>query len=196
MEYQPKSNEKSHNFYIAFQVSKVLLVKIYKIQPTVLFFSCCFTLVFTSGEISFHKLFFKIIWKKDFWCEFFCLGVHSNPPHPLNSQSQLSMTIANTPYNLNSSQHVLSLSFLGFHSSYVWVARHYYYQTEVTFASSYQSPDTYFNDLKRTKLGSSIWYSEEHEVWEFGGSTLESMKVDLFEILLKECLRGQLSENQ
>ena len=57
MEYQPKSNEKSHSFYIAFQVLKVLLVKFYKIQPTVLFFSRCFTLVFTSGEISFQTFF-------------------------------------------------------------------------------------------------------------------------------------------
>ena len=49
------ANTKETFFYIVFQVFKVLLIKIYKTQPPQLFISFCSKLVFTSGDIIFHK---------------------------------------------------------------------------------------------------------------------------------------------
>ena len=41
----------AHPFYSVCQVLKVLLIKIFKIQPPSSFISCCYTLVFTSADI-------------------------------------------------------------------------------------------------------------------------------------------------
>ena len=50
IEHQPKSNKKYITFYILFQVFKVLLIKICKIQPLYLSF-----LDVSSADIIFHK---------------------------------------------------------------------------------------------------------------------------------------------
>ena len=50
LEDQPKSNQKYITFYILFQVFKVLLIKICKIQPLYLSF-----LDVSSADIIFHK---------------------------------------------------------------------------------------------------------------------------------------------
>ena len=59
-QYQNGQNTKQNkmkntcHFYIVFQVLKVLLIKICKIQPPRSFISCCFYQLGTSGDIIFH----------------------------------------------------------------------------------------------------------------------------------------------
>ena len=78
----------SYQFYIAFQVLKLLLIKSS-------FLSCCLAWVFTSADIIFYNLFltsFNIVWKKIFVTNFPFLTDSPELPTPLflNSQNLLS----------------------------------------------------------------------------------------------------------
>ena len=69
-------------FYIAFQVLKVLLIKIYS---HLIFYFLLFLFNFTSADIFFHK-FLKLystlyIWKKDFHHKFSFFNGFTQPPH-------------------------------------------------------------------------------------------------------------------
>ena len=81
-------------FYIAFQVLKVILIKVCKIQPPDLLF----LVVFISFYISryhfsqFCKTLFNNIWKKDFRHKFSFFNGFTQIPHPLNSKNPLSVT--------------------------------------------------------------------------------------------------------
>ena len=77
-------------FYIVFQILKVLLIKICKIQPLDLLFLVVF-ISFYIIRYHFSQVFrtsFNIIWKKDFFTNFPFLTDSLTPPaHPLNSQN-------------------------------------------------------------------------------------------------------------
>ena len=83
-------------FYILFQVLKVLLVKICKIQTTDLLFLVIFISFYISAASFFTNFqnFNQHYLKKDFCHRFsFFKWIHSpSPPHPLNAQNPLSMT--------------------------------------------------------------------------------------------------------
>ena len=90
----------SKNFYIVFQVLKVLLIKICKIQSLdLLFLIMLFLLAITSVDIIFHKfleLNSKLSEKRFLSQFFFFTQIYSNPPtnppsNPLSSQNPLSM---------------------------------------------------------------------------------------------------------
>ena len=80
-------------FYIVFEVLKVLLIKIYKIQPSVLLF-----LIVLHWLIHQQILFFTIFQnfiqhlKKDFRHQFLFFNRLTQTPHPLNDQNLLSVT--------------------------------------------------------------------------------------------------------
>ena len=64
--------ENAYPFYLALQIFKVLLIKIYKIQPPVLFFPDVLHVDFSSSNIIFHKFLLMLpklaandIYKKD-----------------------------------------------------------------------------------------------------------------------------------
>ena len=92
---QLKSNEK-YIFYIVFQVLKVFLIKISKIQPLDLVFLDVI-LSFYISRYHFAQTFrtsFNIIWKKkkEFCDKFsFFNGFSQSLPHSLNGQNLLSM---------------------------------------------------------------------------------------------------------
>ena len=82
-------------FYIVFQVLKVLLIKICKIQSLDLLFLVVF-ISFSISRYHFLQVFrtsFNIIWKKDFRHKFsfFNRFIQTHSPHPLNSQNPLSL---------------------------------------------------------------------------------------------------------
>ena len=87
-------------FYIAFQVLKVLLIKICKIRYLhQIFYFLLFFLAFTSADMIFYRFleFHSILSEsKDFRHKFsFFNGFTQTPtptPHPLNSQNLLSVT--------------------------------------------------------------------------------------------------------
>ena len=89
IEHQLKTNEKYIPFYIIFQVLKVLLMKIWKIQPS----DFLFLVVVISFYITRHyfsELFrasFNIIWKSDFIMNFPFL-TDSSHPSPLLKPSK------------------------------------------------------------------------------------------------------------
>ena len=98
-EYQTKSNKKYMLFlhYIIFQVLKVLLIKIFKVQPPDLLFIIVF-ITFYISRYHFSQSFrtsFNIIRKKDFRHKFsfFNRFTQTPSPHPLNGQNMLSRTI-------------------------------------------------------------------------------------------------------
>ena len=81
-------------FYIVFQVLKVLLLKICKMQLLDLLFGL-FLWAFTSADIVFHKFSFNIIWKKCSRLKFSFVNRFTQAPtqlHPFNSQNLLSET--------------------------------------------------------------------------------------------------------
>ena len=83
-------------FYIVFQVLKVLLIKICKIQSLDLLFLVVF-ISFYISRYHFSQVFrtsFNIIWKKDFRHKFsFFNGFTQTPTsHPVNSQNPLNVT--------------------------------------------------------------------------------------------------------
>ena len=98
-------------FYIVFQILKVLLIKICKIQPLDLLFLVVF-ISFYIIRYHFSQVFrtsFNIIWKKDFFTNFPFLTDSLTPPpptqplppaHPLNSQNSLSVTNVFCQYSL------------------------------------------------------------------------------------------------
>ena len=91
---QLKSNEK-YIFYIVFQVLKVFLIKISKIQPLDLV-SLDVILSFYISRYHFAQTFrtsFNIIWKKKEFCDKFSFfnGFSQTLPHSLNGQNLLSM---------------------------------------------------------------------------------------------------------
>ena len=83
------------NFYIVFQILKVLLIKICKMQSLDLLFYVVF-ISFYISRYHFSQVFrtsSNIIWKKDFLHKFFYFNGLTYPHlHPRNSQSPLSMT--------------------------------------------------------------------------------------------------------
>ena len=98
--YQDRKNTNQNQmkntcyFYIGFQVLKVLLIKICKIQPLPeSFLSCCFLLVFKSADAIFQKFlnFIQLcLMKKDFRHKFhFFNGFpHTSSPPPLKKQQK------------------------------------------------------------------------------------------------------------
>ena len=83
-------------FYIVFQVLKVLLIKICKIQSLDLLFLVVFIRFHISRYLS-SQVFgtsFNIIWKKHFRRKFSFFNRFTQAPHahPLNSQNPLSVT--------------------------------------------------------------------------------------------------------
>ena len=90
-EHQPKSNKKYITFYIVFQVLKVLLIKVCKIQPPYLL-----VLDASSADIIFHKFLtlHSTLTRKRFSSQIFLFNgfTHLPPPllhHPLNRQNPL-----------------------------------------------------------------------------------------------------------
>ena len=84
--YQTKSNEKYIPFYIIFQVLKVLLIKICKIEPPDLLLIVLISFYIT--EIIFHK-FLEIhstLFGKKIFVTIFPFFNRFTNPHPLNSQ--------------------------------------------------------------------------------------------------------------
>ena len=84
-------------FYIVFQVLKVLIINICKIQLPDLLFPVVFINFYISRD-DFSQIFrtpFSIIWKKDFRHQFFFFNgfPQPSPPHPclLNGQNPLSV---------------------------------------------------------------------------------------------------------
>ena len=81
------------NFYIVFQVSKVLFIKICKMQSLDLLFLLLFLLAFTWADIIFQKfleLHSALSAKKDFCYKFSCFNKFTQTPpspHPLDSQN-------------------------------------------------------------------------------------------------------------
>ena len=78
-------------FYIVFEVSKVLLIKICKIQLADLFISCCFYYVLPQQISFFHKfleLHSILSEKKIFVTNFPFLTDSLKPPHPVNINGQ------------------------------------------------------------------------------------------------------------
>ena len=82
-------------FYIVFQILKVLLMKIFKIQSVDLLFLIAF-ISFYISRYHFSQVFrtsFNIIWKKDFHPKFpLSMNSLKPPPHLLNSQIPQSVT--------------------------------------------------------------------------------------------------------
>ena len=95
-QYQDGKNT-HQNFYIVFQILKVLLIKIFRIQSLDLLFLVVF-ISFYINRYHFSQVFrnsFNIIWKKDFRHKFSFFNGFTQlplPNHPLNSQNPLSMT--------------------------------------------------------------------------------------------------------
>ena len=81
-------------FYIVFQVLKVLLIKICKIQSLDLLFLVVFISFYISRYFSqVFRTSFNIIWKKDFCHKFsFFDGFTTSHHHPFNQQNPLSVT--------------------------------------------------------------------------------------------------------
>ena len=79
-------------FYIVFQVLKVLLIKICKIQSLDLLF--LFLLAFTSADIIFHKFLelHSTLSEKKFSLQIFFFNRFTETPYPLKNQNLLSMT--------------------------------------------------------------------------------------------------------
>ena len=81
-------------FHIVFQVLKVCLIKIFKIEPPDLLFPVAF-ISFYIIRYHFSQIFrtsFNIISKKDFRHKFSFLTDSLKPPHPFNGQNPLSVT--------------------------------------------------------------------------------------------------------
>ena len=78
-------------FYIVFQVLKVLLIKICKVQPPCLLFLFVFILT-SAGTHKFLELHSKISEKKMFSSRIFFLTDLLRPPHPLKCQNPLNVT--------------------------------------------------------------------------------------------------------
>ena len=89
---------RTKTFYTVFQVLKVVLIKICKIQSLDLLLLVVF-LSFYISRYHFPQVFrtsFNIIWKKVFRQKFFFFSrftqIPIRPPHPINSQNPLSVT--------------------------------------------------------------------------------------------------------
>ena len=111
-------------FYIVFQFSKLLLIKVCKIQSLDLLFLVVF-ISFYISRYHFLPVFrtsFNIIWKKDFRYKFFFLSGFTQtpppppPPHPRNnSQNPLSVIkdFFNAPWIIAVFQDCYSMMMLG-----------------------------------------------------------------------------------
>ena len=81
-------------YYMVFQVLKVLLIKICKMQPLDLLFFVVF-ISFYISRYHFSQIFrssFNIIWKKDFRHKFSFFNGFTQTPHPINSSNRLGVT--------------------------------------------------------------------------------------------------------
>ena len=85
-------------FYLIFQVLKVLLIKICKIEPPDLFFLLLFLLAFTSADIIFRKyleLHSTLLSEKKYLRQKFSFSngfTNYHTPQSLNGQNPLSVT--------------------------------------------------------------------------------------------------------